>query len=407
MLLYRASNSQKIFTEAEFLAVVNRFHPLAKKANLDVNIAEANVVSSKSGFDPVYTNDNSRKELEGVFYYQHRVNEVKIPTWYGADVVIGKENISGLRLNPRETEGAVSYVGISIPVLRNLVMDKRRAAIQQAKQYLSQTQWQRLQTTNELKRNALIAYWNWWEYHQQYLVIEAAKISSEKRHAMVRSFYLNGERPAIDTIEALTLVQYFNQRLSEANMLLQKSRIELSGYLWKDDERPYELPDDVYPQPSPVQQQLNLKYNQLGKQKDFIKTLNGAWFENNFQFGLSLSMPLRLSEGRGEYRKAKFYIEQMKLEQANKTVEIKNKVKQHFTEWEILTSQIFMQEQYVSNIQKLQTGEESRFMNGESSLFIINSREMKTLESKEKLLELKAKNIRSYINVKWATGIIE
>lgn len=50
---------------------------------------------------------------------------------------------------------------------------------------------------------------------------------------------------------------------------------------------------------------VNFKYNQLGKGYNVLKSATGPLFENNFQYGLSLGIPLRLSQGRGEYRKAK------------------------------------------------------------------------------------------------------
>ena len=45
--------------------------------------------------------------------------------------------------------------------------------------------------------------------------------------------------------------------------------------------------------------------------------------------------------------------------------------------------------------------EEIKFSNGESSLFLINSRENKLLETQEKFLELKAKTIKTYFKLNW------
>jgi hypothetical protein len=56
-----------------------------------------------------------------------------------------------------------------------------------------------------------------------------------------------------------------------------------------------------------------------------------------------------------------------------------------------LRKQILTQEATNKNLIALVKAEESRFNNGESSLFLINSRENKALEALEKLIELKAK----------------
>jgi hypothetical protein len=56
-----------------------------------------------------------------------------------------------------------------------------------------------------------------------------------------------------------------------------------------------------------------------------------------------------------------------------------------------LRKQILTQEATNKNLIALVKAEESRFNNGESSLFLINSRENKALEALEKLIELKTK----------------
>jgi len=49
----------------------------------------------------------------------------------------------------------------------------------------------------------------------------------------------------------------------------------------------------------------------------------------------------------------------------------------------------------------------SRFFNGESSLFLINARELKTIETKQKLIELKSKNRKALVSLKWSAGLFK
>ena len=133
---------------------------------------------------------------------------------------------------------------------------------------------------------------------------------------------------------------------------------------------------------------------------------NGAWFNNNYRFGMSVSMPLRLSEGRGEYQKAKLKIESTGLEQANKSVQLHALVKQYYTEWKQTETQLSLQIELMANTRLLQKGEEIRFNNGESSLFLINSRELKTIEAEQKIIELRAKAQKAAVGVKWSAGLL-
>jgi outer membrane protein TolC len=436
--------AQKLFTEKEFISVLRQYHPLAKEAELGIRYAEAEVTSKRAGFDPEFNFENSRKELESVSYYSQNNSQLKIPSWYGIDLVAGRESISGDRINPEETTGSLTYVGISIPLLKNLAMDKRRAGLLQAKQFVLLSAFERNRVLNDLIRDGLIAYWNWWETYRTYQLVSNSLSAAERRLQMTRTFVIAGERAAIDSIEALTQVQNFVQKQMEARMNFQKAGIELSVYLWKEGAQPYDLPADALPQTETATLNLaleeallqaeqhpeiksyevelnaldiekrlkfqallpsvNLKYNQLGKDKNLQSTFHNNFLQNNFQYGLSVSVPLRFSEGRGEYRKARIRIDQTRLKQVNKKQEIRNKVKQYFTEWKFTTDQVFTQEKYVANILKLQQGEEQRFLNGESSLFLINARELKTLESKEKLIELEGKSMKSMVSYKWSIG---
>jgi outer membrane protein TolC len=156
----------KIFTEEEFVAVVKKYHPLALQAAIDIRIAQAGVTISRSPFDPVVTADNGRKDFEGINYYNQRYRELKIPTWYGIDLYAGQEDIRGSRINPEETKGNLNYIGFSVPLLQNFVVDKRRAFIRQATIARNLSEVERDIAVNDLAREALKAYWEWWEgYH--------------------------------------------------------------------------------------------------------------------------------------------------------------------------------------------------------------------------------------------------
>lgn len=442
-LLFSSSlPAQKIFSAEDLAAVVRKFHPVARQAGLDVRIAGANLTASRAGFDPVLRHDNNRKEFDGVTYYDQQWTEIKIPTWYGIDLYAGRESVNGSRLNPEETKGTVDYLGVSVPLVQNLVMDKRRAALQQAKIFREQSEVRRRAVLNDLVLEAMDAYWRWWGNYRQLALVRASLQNAGKRFQMVRTAYLLGDRPAIDTLEALTQVQVFVQRENEALTEVLKSRLELSTFLWTADGGAYELPDDVIPGEAPREEnilldtlllaaaahpeladyafklralqverklkfqsllpEVDIKYNQVGR--DLSKAVNSALFQNNYRFGVSLSLPLRLSEGRGGYQAAGLKIEQARLAQSYKQVQLQNKVKQYYTEWQQVRQQLDMQRKLALNYILLQKGEETRFLNGESSLFLINSRELKAIEGQQKFIELESKVQKAKIYLYWAAG---
>lgn len=444
-----SSAQQQTLSMQEFLAIVKKYHPVAKQASIGVEIAKAEVTSARGRFDPQFENSISRKEFDGLLYYDHQITEIKVPTWYGVDVVAGIESLTGQRTSTPDTKGNSSYFGLSMPVAKGLLMDGRRAALQQAKIFQELSVQEQRTILNDLLFDAAKAYWNWWQQHQTQLLFRQAIRNAEERFRLVKSAYRIGERPAIDTIEALAQLQSFQLRANEIQLEITNSQLDVNVFLWQENGEAYALPQSVSPQQTtppqleamqqdrlleqiqqhPELQQYRfklealqvekrlkfqsllpsvyLKYNQLNKSHELQKSFSTPWLQNNYRYGIAVSVPLRLSEGRGEYRKAKLKIEQTELQQLNKRISLQTKLRQYFNEWRQLREQIALQQQALQSYAALQRGEELRFNNGESSLFLVNAREIKTLEAQQKLIELQSKEQKAVASTLWAAGSLQ
>ena len=446
-----AQDSVHTLSARQVMEIVKRYHPVALQAGILVEQAKADLVSARGQFDPVFENEAAQKTFEGTAYYSYNRPEISIPTWFGIEVKAGLEYLSGNRTDPVDTKGESSYLGISIPLAKNLLMDKRRAALQSAKIFRQASVAERRNMLNQLMLDALKSYWSWVKEYQLYQVMNEAVAINESRFRWVRSAYQLGDRAAIDTTEVLAQWQQFELLRSQAWLNFQNAGLELSVYLWTAGAQPYELPSNIIPQeplreisvmnqPVPVLNELlnaavsnhpelrlyqyklqalnierklkfqellpmvNFRYNQLGRGYDVWKTATNPYFENNYRYGLSISIPLRLSQGRGEYKKARLKINYAELELEQKKRQVENKVRSYFNELLALKEQVKWQEQSWRNYLQLQRAEELRFRSGESSLFLVNARETKALEALQKLLELKAKYFVSENTVRWAAG---
>lgn len=452
-LFSAAQNKQdeKKLSPQQVMEIVKQFHPVAKQADIFIEKAKADITIAKGMFDPVLKNESAQKTFDGTDYYLYNRPELSIPTWFGVEISTGLEKLSGSRTSPEETLGETSYFGISIPLAKNLLMDKRRAALQTAKIYRTASEAEKRNMLNNLMLDAMKSYWTWAQQYQAYKILTDAVAVNEKRVQLVKTAFQLGDRPAIDTTEALTQLQNFELLESQAWLDFQNAGLDLSVYLWTAETQPYNLPETVIPDADlqtinlniaiipdlnsllsaarinhpelllynytldvlGIEKKLkfqdllpavNFRYNQLGKGYNVLKTATGPLFENNFQYGLSVGLPLRLSEGRGEYRKAKLKITQTRLQQSQKQLQVENKIKSYYNELVTLKSQIVLQEKAYKNYYALQRGEETRFQAGESSLFLINVRENKTLEALQKLQELKAKFFKTENMLQWAAG---
>ncbi len=448
-----AQKDSLVLNVEQVILLVKQYHPIVKQANINTEKSKADITISRGAFNPIISNVISNKVFSGSTYYDYINPNISIPTWYGAEVTIGFENLSGNRFDPSETVGQSSYIGLSLPLLKNLVLDKRRAYLKQAKLYNTLAKIEQDAVVNTIILEATTQYWDWVNAYQLYEIVNKNFIVSQQRFEMVKKAYKNGERPAIDTVEALSQYQSFEFQKNESWLRFQNETLELNVYLWKENDLPYQLPIGVFPakgwgDENSIQNanlsltdlqmdaqknhpelllykpkldileidkklkfqellpKLDFKYNHLGKGYNAFAS-DGFAFDNNFQYGLKFEMPLLFSQGRGEYKKSLLKIQETQIAQKQKIFNIDLKVKSYFNEYLNLKNQIALQRSILLNTEKLLKGEVSLFQNGESSLFLVNTRENKVLDSEVKLTELKTKFYKTIYKLQWSAGLLK
>ena len=446
-----ASNDTAVLTSVDFINIVRSFHPVVKQTNIEIEKTKAGILMARGGFDPLAYVNSNQKTFDGKLYYRYTNPELKIPTWYGIELKAGLENNNGVFLNEETTSGQTSYVGIAVPLAKGLLMDSRRAILKQSKIFRQQSISEQQNTINNLLNDAYASYWNWAKEYQVYKILSNAVVINEQRFALVKIGFRQGDRAAIDTIEALAQLQNFQYLQSESLVQLRNANVVLSAFLWLENNMFYQLREDVIPNDEwlrlnvtniPVEPlndilsnarrthpklsifsfklqgleverrlkfqsllpTLNVKANLLNRGYDVFKGANPGFYENNNKFGIDFGLPLRLSEGRGSYRIAKLKIAETNLDLSLTQQEIENKIRFYYNEVLGLQKQIAIYEQAYRNYQTLLRGEEIRFREGESTLFLLNIRENKVLEALQKLTELRAKFYKAEVALQWAAG---
>lgn len=443
--------SMRVLDFPTFMDLVRAYHPVARQANLVVDRARAEMVAARAGFDPFFYLGSERKTFDGKFYYDHFNPELRVPTWFGIEVATGLEDNLGDFLNPELTSGRSSYLGISVPLARNLLMDKRRAVLQQARIFREQSKAERTLILNDLLFDAGVRYWEWVRSYMVYAVLSDAVAVNRQRLSFVKVAAAQGERPAIDTTEALAQLQSFQLASNEAWLKFRKAGLELSNDLWRADATPYYLPANVRPDTAWMRQEfrlkrlpileellaaasvehpklqsfdfkmqaleierrlkfqellpyVNLKYNVLNSGYNVLSGASAAFYRNNNKFGIDIGVPLRLSQGRGNYAAAKIKINETDLQRSQTRLAIENKVRYHFNELAVLQDQSVTAADNLQNYLRLLRGEDTRFRAGESSLFMVNIRENMVLQSRQKYIEVMTKSKVSELALQWAAG---
>lgn len=442
---------ERVLTIENTIDIVRKFHPVVKQSLLQNEISRKELMVAKSNFDPTVQISTEEKTFDNQLYYQYNNSELKIPTWYGLDFKAGLENNIGVNLDPSLSKYKTSYLGVSMDPFRGILVDKRKSVVNQAKYFVELTRFEQKLVVNDLILDASVAYWNWVNAYYVHELYKKSVVNNKQRFEVVKKAYLSGDRAAIDTTESLMQLQTIEMMEVQAYIDLQKARFELSNFFWAQNGLPYSLDNSIVPDKLFIEGDINpivldnleqtinnsmrfhpkiemtnqkmsileiekrlktvelfpslkMNYNLLEKNYQFPDNWNN---NNNYKYGFTLSLPLFQRRARGELGKTKNKIENLGWDRKYLSIEIENKIRSNFAEFTSLKQQIAFSASSLEANKTLLDTEDMKFKIGESSLFLINSREMKYLESEQKNISLRAKFYTSIFKNKWAAGTLE
>jgi outer membrane protein TolC len=130
-----------------------------------------------------------------------------------------------------------------------------------------------------------------------------------------------------------------------------------------------------------------LEYNLLTEKPNAIN----SFATQEYKGGVSFRMPLFLRKERGDLKLAKLKLKEAALELESAHVKVRNEVTAIYRELESYETQKVLIEGIVNDNRALVAAEERKFSFGESSLFLINSRESKLIDAKLKQNEVRFK----------------
>ena len=416
--LWGQNKNSTELTYNEFLGYVKKYHPLVKNANLEINMAQANLMIARGGFDPKIEVDYDKKQFKNKEYYSFFNSSFKIPTWYGIELKASFDNSEGIFINPENTvpNQGLTSLGITIPIGQGLLINQRMADVRKAKIQIQLSQAERKLEAIEVLYKASLAYFNWKRNYSEVELYSSYLKNAQFRYNGILSLIKNGDKPAIDSVEAGITVKTRQWNLEEAKLKLTKSKLELANFLWIDNNIPLELQDTIVPEEKLTQTILEtLNTNELLIQDlpienhPKINALQGKlallevdrklkannllpkldlgyhylsepnyWNEtnfNNYKIGLNFKFPLFLRKERGSLQLSKFKIQDAKFTLDFERIQLTNKIKAQQTEIKSIEKQYQIILGLVKdNLQMLQS-EERLFSMGESSIFLLNSRE--------------------------------
>jgi len=409
----------------EYLGYVKKFHPIAKQAGLTIAVGQANLMKARGGFDPKIEADYDRKEFKGSEYWDRLNATFKIPTWYGIELKGNFERNEGEFLSESETvpDDGLYSAGVSMSLARGLWINERMATLKKAKFFREQTKVDRDLLVNQVLFDASLAYFNWLQAYLDKEVFRNFLSNAEVRFQGIKKSAEAGDKAAIDTVEAKIAVQNRALELEQAKVRYRNTALELSNFLWGNDNIPLELQPNVVPD-TELAADIDYTLEILGKPLDSFTVENhpklrslgykidglrvdkrlktnkllpkidveynfltesprviNSFVTEDYKGGVTFQFPLFLRKERGDLKLAKLKLSDAQFEFDNAQVAIQNKVFAIYNELDSFETQNTLIDDIVYNYKTMLAAEERKFSFGESSLFLINSRESKLIDA--------------------------
>lgn len=448
-LQLNAQDSTVVFGPNAFLFYLKNYHPVAKQSNLIIENAKSNLLKSRGGFDPKLYSNLDEKNFDDKNYYSFLDAGLKIPTWYGVEFKTNFQQNTGVNVNPENKMpyNGLAQVGVDFSVLQGLYIDERRTALKRAKLFLKYSNFEQQALLNDLILEGMTAYWNWVAAFYQLEVQRQAVQLSFVRYQSIKSSYILGDQPAIDTLESY--IQYQTRlyaRIQSEQNLVEKQLL-LSTYLWNENDEPLEISSKIiapkyndnqnlklvdsiintvyvvseqHPElkkyefklldlelerklkAEKLKPNLDVKYNFLNEPVNSVPWdgLNSQ----NIKWGVTFSYPILLRKERGDLQQTKIKIKETDWLRDLKKLELQNKLNTIQSELVNTQNQLQLYNSVVVNYQAMLNAELSKFLNGESSVFLINSREIALIQAQLSLISLTAKYQQLYVKKRWAVG---
>lgn len=408
----------------EFLGYVKKYHPMVKQANLEVTQAQAELMVARGGFDPKIEVDYSKKEFKGTEYYSLLNSSFKIPTWYGIEVKAGFDDTDGQYFNPqnRTPEAGLTSLGISVPLGQGLFINQRMADVRSGKMQIKLSDAERKLKAIEVLYKASEAYFEWRKSYNEAVLYKSYLGFASTRFAGTKKLIELGDSPAIDSVEARITVRNRELNVENGNLKLAKAALNLSNFLWIEDV-PVEINENVKPEENLMQtleqtlktdaltlnapslethpkvQALETKLSMLEVNRKLKANLllpkltigynyiaEPVYFDSfnadDYKFNIDFSIPIFLRKERGNLKIAKLKIQDLKLDIEQQRLELRNKIKAQQTEILSLKRQKSVIDNLVQDYVTMLDSEERLFSFGESSMFLINSRENNLVNAK-------------------------
>lgn len=414
-----ASKSTEKLRLLTVLKSIDQYYPQVKIARLEVTKASGAFINAKGQFDPSLE-ATMRSQPAGGYINNYGDTQLTVPTLYnGVKLFAGYRNGEGnwptYYQNYLTNSGGEYRAGLSLPLLRDRLIDKERANLLSSGQLILMKQQDAEAVKIKIYQEAIKAYWQWVEAGLQLKTFkQLLDIAQQRQHAIEQQAE-QGDLAKLAISENLQQIIQREQLLNQSQMIFEQASINLSLYLRDTRGNPLVPKKNALPTlPEPTNTndlaQISLKehpglkklthYAKVMKLKreqarnEFLPQLDATayTFKQNgtggypllipqaAMVGLSFKFPLFQRQAKGNLIQAESDLRQVRVEKKFLYEQLNNEFSSMLIGIMRSKRQVSLLKKELSLAKKVQQGETKKFYEGDSTLFLVNQREQTTTQ---------------------------
>ena len=432
LLCLAPATAQTILTYEEALAWTLENHPLALTARAVEDQGPAAALEARGALDPKLNIDYDRKDFKGTEYWDRGVAELSWQSPYALKVAGGYQRAEGAFLNEEYTYPAdgQAYLALKLPLLRGLLLDATRIGLRRGELAVDRQRALADVIRNELRYDLTVRYLNW-AYAEEVVDINENIVETLEEYLdNTRSLYRQGDKPAVDTLEAAVYLGQQQQTVRQAQVDAVLARQLLAELYWPlaPTDEPLTpvltLPvingtDFLDGQPElrelalqladvnlqrdlkreALKPELTVGYYILGDGFGLPELPESSPFTEAYKMELTASYPIFNRKARGANQLAELKIAETRAKLDAKRQSLETKAAAYAAAIAAYAEQAVNGAELQQQARALRDAELELFRLGESTLFLINARTQSLLKAElnqVKLLFARGKAVATY-----------
>lgn len=407
-------------------------HPIASAADAVEQRGVAELMKYRGALDPKLSVNYDRKDFKGTEYFDYGETAVEWQSPFAVKVAGGFQRAEGTYLNAERTvpSAGQGYLALKLPLLRGLATDATRIGLKRGELAVDRQKALADVIRNELRYDLAVRYLQWTFANEVLALNQEMEATIAQRLINYRVLLEQGDKAAVDTLEAAVYLGTQQQMVRQAEIDLGLAKQAVAELYWpmKETEVPIAFPAVFLrnlPAPGTVEThpeirqlalsltdaslsrdlkreqlkpELNLSYYLLGD-GFALPEVDGSPFSNAYKLRVTASYPILNRKARAGAQLGELKVLETEAKLGAKTQALATKA----TAYYIASGQYYEQlqdgEALTGQAVRLLAAERELFALGESTQFVLNQREQALLKARMDVSKLRlswAKAVATY-----------